>query len=295
MARRPLVLAGIAPAAVLAVFAAAGPVAAAGATIRIDPASQTVAQGGTITVHVIESYSATTSGVEVTVVFDQTQLQMQSVQRGAPYADAGMVAPSDVAGAIAAANSNGQLSSVMAAFMPPTVLPAGDQDFLDITFKATGCGQTTIRLPLTGDAILKVIDGRGGDGASVLDPNGNPIGQVQTSAGSITINNCGGGAQPTAQGTDQGAAAPTQDTAGSTQGSGDASATQAAASSGAAQDGAANPGNQGNQGGSSAGLTSNPGSPAGPSLPLWLPVALAIPAVAIISLGLRRWRLAEIE
>jgi hypothetical protein len=54
--------------------------------------------------------------------------------------------------------------------------------------------------------------------------------------------------------------------------------------------------NTGNQTGVVAAASiGGPGSTGGTSLPLWLPIILSIPAVAVIWLGLRKWRLAEVE
>jgi hypothetical protein len=133
-------------------------VSAASNTLRIDPATTAVDQGATFSVKVIQNASVATSGAQVTVTYDQGKLQVTTVTKGAPWAAAPIFAGAD-AKAIAAANKSGKLKTVAAAFLPPGSVPAGDQEFISIEFKAVACGQVKLSLPI-GPADATFIDGR---------------------------------------------------------------------------------------------------------------------------------------
>jgi hypothetical protein len=149
---------------------------ATGNTLRIDPAVQTVAQDGTFVAHVVQSADVPVSGASATITFDPTLLQIQSVARAAPYADAAVFAGASPV-AIAAANTTGSLVGVAAAFLPPDAVPAGEAAFLDITFKAIGCGTAELGLP-TGATDAALLDGREATYGDTLE--------VSTIAGSVT-------------------------------------------------------------------------------------------------------------
>jgi hypothetical protein len=173
----------LAAAAVVLATLGAPSVAAARNTMRIEPPSQTVAEGSTFTVRVVHNASVKTSGAQATVTFDRAKVQVTAVTRGTPHAAAAIFAPSDMAGAIAAANQAGRLATVATAFLPPASLPPGDADFLVITFKAVGCGTSSLGVPAGPmDAVL--LDGRDAT-------YGNGI-EVTTTGGEVTVD-CPGG------------------------------------------------------------------------------------------------------
>ena len=198
--------------------------------------------------------------------------------------------------AISSANASGKLAQIAVAFIGPPGLAAGDQDFLDVTFLATGCGTVSMDVPV-GKTDAQITDGS--------DPNnwgGNTV-PVTTTGGSVTINNCSGGSGGGSQATqgDSGqagatqAAGASQSTGGNdtSQGNGVAGSTQAPSSGGgdSANQGAAPNGGGGNVSASAPGSS----APFNNALPLWLPIVVAVPAIAVVWLGLRKWRLAEID
>ena len=260
---------------------AAGDGASAG-TLRLDLSSTSVDQGATFTVHVVQNAPIATSGAAATVVFDKSKLQIQSVVRGQAFASAPILAPSDMNGTIATANTSGKLLQVGAGFLPPNTVAAGDQLFLDITFKATGCGQVAISLPVDKTG-AQILDGTEANWGYTL--------KVTTSGGSVTIGNCNsnGGSQQA-----NGATAGSQATPAS---AGDQSpAAGNGGNSSAASDppAGAQPVQQGVGDGTQGGANASPiggSSGSGGSPPLWVPILAAIPAVALIWLGLRKWRL----
>jgi len=136
----------------------AEPNVAAGNTLRIDPPAQTVPQNGTFIAHVVQHADVATSGAAATITFDPALLQIQTVTRAAPYADASVFSGASPL-AITAANTTGSLTGVAAAFLPPDAVPAGDAAFLDVTFKAIGCGTVQLGLP-TGVTDADLLDGR---------------------------------------------------------------------------------------------------------------------------------------
>jgi len=133
------------------------PVSASENTLRIDPPAQTVAQDGTFTARVVQHADGPTSGVAATITFDPTLVQIESVTRGSAYAEAAVFnGASQIA--ISAANTTGSLIGVAAAFLAPDAVPAGDAVFLDVTFKAIGCGIVELGLP-TGVTDAAMLDG----------------------------------------------------------------------------------------------------------------------------------------
>ena len=271
----------LAIAASAALFASAGHAGAAGANIRIDPASQSVAQGSTFNVRLVLSSSGLTSGIQATVVFDKSKVKIQSIAWGSAMANVTVRQPSDPSPLISAANSKGKLTPAIAAQLQlPDAFPTGDNEFLVITFKANGCGNAAFSLPVGGfDA--QVVNGNG--------PGAPPYGDVvpvTTTGGSVNID-CGG-AQPGASqsaGSQASASAATPD-----QSQAIAAAGTAGASGGPAGGDAA-PG--AHSAAPAGGVVGNPISGSGSGdLPLWLPIVFTIPAVAVIWLGLRKWRLA---
>ena len=157
--RRLATVSTLAALTMLGVTLAAAPVLAAGsATLRVDPATQTVNQGAAFTVKVIANATVAVSGVQTTVTFDPAKLKLTAATRGASWDGAPILQPANMATAIATANSTGKLKKIASAFLPPDSLPAGDQDVLTLTFSATGCGQATIGLPIGPEDGL-VLDG----------------------------------------------------------------------------------------------------------------------------------------
>jgi hypothetical protein len=145
--------------AMLALLAGGGGASAGSDTMRIEPPSQTVAEGSTFTVRVVHNASVETSGAQASVTFDPAKAQIVAVERGPSHADAAIFAPPDLAAAIAAANQAGKLAMIATAFIPPASVPAGDADFLVITFTAVGCGRFDLGLP-AGPADAVLLDGR---------------------------------------------------------------------------------------------------------------------------------------
>lgn len=274
----------------LAMFGVVGSVSAAGNTLRIDPASQTVAKGTPFTVKVVQNASVATIGAQASVTFDSSKLQITSVAWGSAYASAPVLVPSDIASAISKANTSGKLAEFAATFFQATdAIPAGDADFLSITFTATGCGTVPLGLPVgPSDALL--LDGS-------ADTIGNTL-PVTTAGGSITVD-CTSTATSAAA---TSAATPATATS-ATATPATATATSAAASSTVSAEPttsvAATTSTETTQPTSSAASTEAPVVPAGagsttsgsdggfPLLWLFL-LLLAVPAVAIVGLGLRR-------
>jgi len=247
-------------------FVVVGNVAAAGsATLRIVPSSDTVAKGANFTVRVVQNASVPTSGTSATVTFDKTKVQVQSVERGQAHKASPVFLPSDLPGAIAAANRSGQLKSIATAFLPPDNVPTGDQDFLIITFSAIGCGQVSFGLPIGTqgvDAVL--IDGTEAGW-------GNPV-PVTTKGATVSID-CSATAPTEAAATDAPAAAAAAAAAVSKGPADTANAAPAETVAGVTDPPVVNAAVVGTNG-TSAG--------SGGSLPLWLPLLLAIPALLLI-------------
>lgn len=165
-------------AASLAAFGDVNDVAAAGDTMRLEPASQAVARGDSFTVRVVQSASVPTGGAQASVTFDPSRVTVTSLTRGAPHAGAPIFVPSDLAAAIGVANQAGTLVTIATAFLPPASVPPGDADFLVITFTAVGCGRSDLGLPAGPlDAVL--LDGR-------PDTYGNGL-PVTTTGGSVDV------------------------------------------------------------------------------------------------------------
>jgi hypothetical protein len=188
-------------AAVLAVsLPAAAPALAAGnGTVRVTPAAQPAAgPGSTFTVQVISNADTATSGIQATVTYDKSLLQVTGVTRpaGSAWGTAASFFGSkgDLTSAptmqqqIAEANGLGSLSAA-SFFDPPTTLAASaDQVFLNITFivigsPAAGTTTTPIGLP-TGPSDTALNDGNGDPVA--ITTTGSVVTPCQSGAGNTT-------------------------------------------------------------------------------------------------------------
>jgi hypothetical protein len=172
---------GVAAAVVLATSVVAPPVTAATtpATLRIEPATVSVAAGSSFSLQVTQAVPVATSGAQASINFDPKYLQVVSVTRGAAYAGAPIFLPDDVGGDIRSANVTGHLAQIAAAFTPPTAVPPGDAAFLVIQFRAVACGQSDVTLPTGGPFNAQMISGDGPD-------YGQPVTPVRTSGGHVT-------------------------------------------------------------------------------------------------------------
>jgi hypothetical protein len=158
-------------------------------TMRIEPASLTVAEGDAFSVTVVHGSPIAVGGAEASVTFDPALLQVVSVTPGGPYASAPIFLPHDVASSIAAANARGKLATIAAAFLRPAFAPASPSTpFLVIELKAVGCGQAVLGLP-AGAVDATMLDGRTASYGQELT--------VGTTGATITIA-CSGAAGPAA-------------------------------------------------------------------------------------------------
>jgi hypothetical protein len=155
------------------------PASAAGNSLRIEPGVQGVARDGTFDVKVVQNAEVASSGAQATVTFDPTLLQITAVAKGVGYAAAPVFTGAGPE-AITAANGSGRLATVAAAFLPPGNVPAGDQDFLVISFRAIACGQAELGLPV-GPADASILDGQAGTYGQALP--------ITTSGGRVVICN----------------------------------------------------------------------------------------------------------
>ena len=249
----------------------AGNVAAAGATMRVVPSSSTVAKDSTFKITIVQNASGPTSGAQATLTFDQTKVRVQKVERGQAHSNSPVFQPPDLPGAISQANSSGKLKTIATAFLPPDVVPAGDQDFLIITFSAIACGKVAFGLPV-GPADAYMLDGtEAGYGNSLT---------VTTTGDSVTVDCAATGpagpAAPVASAPSGNA--PSGNNAVGVPGTTHNPALDAVAGATAASDGSV----------AAAANTNSPSSGSGGSLPLWLPLLLAIPALILIGFVLLR-------
>ncbi len=158
---------------VLVTFGRVAGVSAAEPSLRIELSSQTVTRGASFTVRIVTNADVSTSGAQATLTFDPTRLQITAVTLGEPYAGAFFVGAG--AAGIAGANADGSLDTVAAGFFAPDVVPAGDADFVRVTFKAIECGVSPLGLPIgpTDAALLDGSDASYGDGLPVTTIGGS--------------------------------------------------------------------------------------------------------------------------
>ena len=171
-------------ATLLASVAIAGGASAAGATgtLRLDPATATVAQGGTFSVKVIANTSVVTSGVAASITFNKAILKVTTITRSPAWANAPAYLAGDAA-AIATANQKGVLKGVSVFFFPPTTVPAGDQEFITVGFQAIGCGTVAMTLPI----------GKTNSDSTLLDGRAATYGSaIKLTTSGATVNVCSG-------------------------------------------------------------------------------------------------------
>lgn len=120
--------------------------------LRVAPTTQTVAPDSDFTITLQQTSDVPTSGVQATVHFDPTQLQIVTIQRGTAYTGSTIlvgVAPNTGAAAITEANTTGALKNFGVFFNPGTgPAPAGDQPAMVLKMHSlpTASGSTDITL-----------------------------------------------------------------------------------------------------------------------------------------------------
>ena len=194
--------AGIAFGAAIAMVAgfAAPSVAAADASLRIEPGTIAVARGASFSVRVVQTAPVATSGAQASIDFDPAILQVVSVRPGPDYETAPIFLPRDLEADIRTANVTGHLAQVAAAYTPPDAVPAGTADFLVIRFQAVGCGQSDLRLPSSGPLNAQMISGE-------RDAYGHEVPVAATTHGQVTT--CAAAGAVTVDPTDPGSGAET--------------------------------------------------------------------------------------
>jgi hypothetical protein len=125
---------------------------AAGNSLRLSPASSSVGNGATFTVHVIGNSAGAVSGTSASVTFDKTKLQVTAIVKGTDWVNggagwAGYPTSANLATFLANANSAGKIPSIAAFFLSGS-LPAGDHTLFNVTFHAIATGSAVVNLPI---------------------------------------------------------------------------------------------------------------------------------------------------
>jgi hypothetical protein len=125
---------------------------AAGNSLRLSPASSSVGNGATFTVHVIGNSAGAVSGTSASVTFDKTKLQVTAIVKGTDWVNggagwAGYPTSANLATFLANANSAGKIPSIAAFFLSGS-LPAGDHTLFTVTFHAIATGSAVVNLPI---------------------------------------------------------------------------------------------------------------------------------------------------
>jgi len=158
--------------------------AAVAGTVKLSPATTQVDNGGTFNIVVTSNAAIPISGVSASVTFNKAVLQVTTITRGSAWASAPLFIAGD-APAIAKANSKGVLQNVAASFFPPGNVPAGDQQFITVGFKAIACGTVTMTVPI-GRVDSTMLDGRAATYGTTM--------KVTTTGATVTVCQGGGGA-----------------------------------------------------------------------------------------------------
>ena len=145
--RTPLIaLATLLSAFAIIVPAATGRLSAqSGGTMYIEPGDQAVPPGSEFTVRIMQNAGVPSSGAQATLGFDPGFMQIVDVQPGEPYGGTDLIARGALGDVVAEANTTGVLSCIATFFLPGTgSVPAGDQEFLVLTFRAITPGVSPI-------------------------------------------------------------------------------------------------------------------------------------------------------
>jgi hypothetical protein len=151
-------------------------------TIKLDPPTTQIDNGGTFNIKVISNTTVPISGLSASILFNKAVVQVTSITRAAAWTSAPLFLAAD-AKAIATANQKGNLQNVAAAFFPPGTVPAGSQDFVTVAFKAIACGTVAMTVPM-GRVDSSMLDGRSAT-------YGNAI-KITTTGATVIV--CQGGA-----------------------------------------------------------------------------------------------------
>ena len=129
-------------------------------TVRLDPGTQCTTAGSTVKVRLMSDVLGGSTGVQATVAFDQTKLQLTSVAVGYHYTGTSIVTPFATLGdAITNANADGTLNQVAVFFTPPTAPVEGTGTLLDpaeamvLTFSVNVAATGVMPLALSGAEI----------------------------------------------------------------------------------------------------------------------------------------------
>jgi hypothetical protein len=131
------------------------PASAQTASLRVDPANQTVAAGQSFTISIVQSADFASLGAQATLQFDPNVVQVVGLEVGAPYVDALFLFGSGSAGegavspeqAIADANATGLLANVTTFLLPGAgSVPPGDAVVATVTMSAKGGGTSPLNL-----------------------------------------------------------------------------------------------------------------------------------------------------
>jgi hypothetical protein len=176
------------------------------ATLAVDPATVVVPPGANFQVQIKQTANFVTTGAQASVTFDQTKVELVSIEKGQPYGAASLlagVAPQTVAAAIAEANSSGKLNKAATFFVPGTgQVPTGQAVFLLLNMKAKDGASGSSALTLSD---LEMLNAEG-DGLTVGGQNGSVSVQVgapvptpiSSVAGSTTTSSAAGGSRTSA-------------------------------------------------------------------------------------------------
>lgn len=148
--------------------------------LEVPPAPSGVGIGTIFTISIVAHHSIPLSGLQATLLFDNTKLQVQSVTLGSAWASAAFkngLSQSDVD----SANQSGDLYDVAATFIAlppsfPSVAGPASETFLTVTMKAVACGHSDLGLPVANDPRSAhhrpSDDGQPGDDGNMV--NGTP-------------------------------------------------------------------------------------------------------------------------
>jgi hypothetical protein len=161
--------------------------AASSGTLSVSPSVASVLAGGNFTVSVMQTSTATTSGAQADVVFDNTKVQVTNVTRGAAYIGPPLsgatigLGPLDTgtfkADAMAIANASGTLQGTAVYYNPPggdPTVPTGAHESFVVSFHATSA--------------VTVASAVGLNNGEMLDAAGNGmIVTIASPAGSLRV------------------------------------------------------------------------------------------------------------
>jgi hypothetical protein len=154
-----------------AVSTVAGASTARMATVKVNPATQSVAKDAEFTVDVIQDTAVDTSSVDVAIKFKKDVVELVSIEAGEAWQDATGADSAELEAMVDAANESGELSNVTFLYTGGDSAPAGESTVFSMNMRGRDGQDGTSDIELVS---VEMVDADGNDIPTTLE-NGEVV------------------------------------------------------------------------------------------------------------------------